>query len=47
MEIVTNGMKNVFGYVTKQWTRWIGFILGKMLSKKKRAPLKEEACSPK
>lgn len=47
MEIVTNGMKDVFGYLTKQWTWWMRVIQGKMLNKKKRTPLSDEACNPK
>ena len=42
MEPVTNVMKDMFGYLTTQWTWWMSFIQGEMLNKK-TALLSDEA----
>lgn len=42
MEMVNNGMKDIFGYLTKLWTWWISFIQGIMINKKKSTPLSDE-----
>ena len=42
MEMVNNGMKDIFGYLTKLWAWWITFIQGIMINKKKSTLLSDE-----
>lgn len=42
MEMVNNGMKDIFGYLTKLWAWWISFIQGIMINKKKSTLLSDE-----
>lgn len=44
MEMVNNGMKEIFGDLTKLWTWWISFIQGIMINKKKNTLLKVMKC---
>lgn len=42
MDMANNGMKDIFGYLTKLWTWWISFIQGIIINKKKSTLLSDE-----